>query len=191
MSHVSDRLDGFAELIRSRRTNLRVDPTLEVPTELVRRLCELASWAPNHRQTWPWRFALFTGDGRARLGSAIADEMARLGGYDEGKIAKNRTKYLRAPAVVAVASAAGPSATVTAENRDATAAAVQNLLLAAHAGGLAGFWSSCDPAVAGPVQSLAGFDPDTAVVGIIYLGWPIGDVPVPARPPVVVTAVTD
>ena len=27
--------------------------------QLVQRLCRLATWAPNHKKTWPWRFALF------------------------------------------------------------------------------------------------------------------------------------
>jgi nitroreductase len=93
-------LTRFEVLAASRRSNLHVDPDRTVPVELVERLCRLATWAPNHRRTWPWRFAAFTGDGRARLGAAIADEMARVGRYDEVKIAKNRTKYLRAPMVL-------------------------------------------------------------------------------------------
>ena len=46
-----------------------------VPRDLVDRLCELATWAPNHKRTWPMRFAVAEGDGRARLGEAIADAM--------------------------------------------------------------------------------------------------------------------
>jgi nitroreductase len=175
-------LTRFELLAASRRSNLRVDPNRAVPVELVERLCRLATWAPNHRRTWPWRFASFTGDGRARLGDAIADEMARLGGYDEVKIAKNRTKYLRAPVVLAVASADDAKSTVAGENRDAVSAAVQTLLLGATSAGLASYWSSCDVSVAASVRSLAGFEETAVVVGLVYLGWPIGEVPVPERP---------
>jgi malonate-semialdehyde dehydrogenase (acetylating)/methylmalonate-semialdehyde dehydrogenase len=40
---------------------------------VVEKLCDLAQWAPNHKRTWPWRFALVEGDGRARLGEVIAE----------------------------------------------------------------------------------------------------------------------
>ena len=43
--------------------------------EMVRDLCELAQWAPNHKRTWPWRFAFAEGEARARLGEVIADAM--------------------------------------------------------------------------------------------------------------------
>jgi nitroreductase len=181
-SPATDDLTAFEQLASSRRTSLRVDPDRAVPVELVQRLCRLATWAPNHRKTWPWRFALFLGDGRTTLGESIADEMVRIGGFDDGKIAKNRVKYLRAPAVLAVASAADANPGVTAENRDAVSASVQTLLLGATAAGLASFWSSCAPAVATPVRRLGGFDADDTVVALVYFGWPIGDVPVPERP---------
>ena len=43
-----------------------VDPDQPVPLELIEALCEVARSAPNHKRTWPWRFALFTGDGPRR-----------------------------------------------------------------------------------------------------------------------------
>jgi nitroreductase len=59
---VTQTFDEFADLVRSRRTHMLVDRDRDVPPELVGELCELATWAPNHKKTWPWRFALFTGD---------------------------------------------------------------------------------------------------------------------------------
>ena len=55
----SPRLDvpsAVDEVIRSRRTHLLMDPADEVPPELIERLIDLATWAPNHKRTWPWRF---------------------------------------------------------------------------------------------------------------------------------------
>ena len=133
---LNDReMGGFAELARSRRTSMVVDRELAVPRAIVEQLCELAQWAPNHKRTWPWRFAVAEGDGRARLGNTIADAM-ELHGDPSEKIAKARTKYLRTPSVLVVGSAAGDSDTRTEENRDAVAAGVQNILLAATAIGL-------------------------------------------------------
>ncbi|MEO5723881.1 MAG: nitroreductase family protein [Ilumatobacteraceae bacterium] len=160
-----------AAVIRRRRSNLVVDRERAVSHELVTELCDLAQWAPNHKRTWPWQFALFEGDARARLGESIADAMALLGD-SEPKILKTRTKYLRTPATLAVGSAPGDSPLRTAENRDATAAGLQNLLLAATAAGLATFWSSVATGANDVVVELCGFHPGTHIVGLVYLGWP-------------------
>ena len=49
--------------MRRRRTSLVLDPQRPVPDELVARLAELVTWAPNHKRTWPWQVAWVTGDG--------------------------------------------------------------------------------------------------------------------------------
>ncbi|MEP4652860.1 MAG: nitroreductase family protein, partial [Ilumatobacter sp.] len=71
-------IDALAKLIRSRRTSMLVDQARDVPVDVVEQLCELASWAPNHKKTWPWRFALFTGDARRRLGESMATDMVAV-----------------------------------------------------------------------------------------------------------------
>ncbi len=183
--------DELAELIRNRRTSMFVDQDREVPVALVEQLCELATWAPNHKRTWPWRFALFTGDGRGRLGETMAADMVRGEVGDGPKRAKTATKYLRTPATLVVGCAPHPNDMLNRENRDAVAAAIQNLMLGATALGLATFWST--PALTRPpgVLELCGFDADDRVVGIVYLGW-ADDVNcplAPARPPVTLTHV--
>ena len=158
-----------------------VDKERPVPHELVTELCELAQWAPNHKRTWPWRFALLEGDARARLGEAIADVMAALGD-PEPKVLKTRTKYLRTPALLVLGTIPGDSPLRTAENRDAGAAAMQNLLLAATAAGLASYWGSVAKGANDVVAELCGFEPGTHIVGMVYLGWPVDTV---GGPPIV------
>jgi nitroreductase len=186
-----NRFDDFSELVRSRRTSMIVDQGRDVPLETVEELCALASWAPNHKKTWPWRFAVFTGDGRARLGGTMADEMERLGFGDDTKRAKTRTKYLRTPVTLVVGCAAHENEMLHAENRDAVAAGIQNMLLGATALGLASFWST--PAITRPpaVLELCGFAPDDRLVGVVYLGWATQECPAPARPRLQVTHVTN
>lgn len=182
--------DRFAALARRRRTSMLVDRDREVPVEVVAELCGLATWAPNHKRTWPWRFALFTGDGRARLGETMADDMAAADFGDEAKRAKTRGKYLRTPATLVVGSAPHDDEMLHAENRDAVAAGVQNLLLGATALGLASFWSTPALPDAPGVLRLCGFDPHDRLVGIVYLGWAAQDCPAPERPPLPITHVT-
>ena len=129
-----------------------------MPPEVVEQLCELVTWAPNHKKTWPWRFALFTDDGRARLGDTMVADMVEADFGDEGKRLKTRTKYLRTPAVLVVGATPHDNSMLDLENRDAVAAGIQNLLLGATSIGLASFWST--PALTSPprVLELCGFD---------------------------------
>jgi nitroreductase len=176
-------LDDVAALIRSRRTSMQVDHERTVPHDLVAELCALAQWAPNHKRTWPWRFALLEGEARTRLGEAVASAMEAHGDPPH-KQAKARTKYVRTPAMLVVGAAPGDSPLRTAENRDAVAAGMQNLLLGATAAGVATFWSSCPKGANDVVAQLCGFESETHVVGLVYLGWAAGAVEEPARPPV-------
>lgn len=167
-------------LIASRRTCLRMDPDRPVDPTTIGELCRLATLAPNHHRTEPWRFAAFTGDGRRTLGDLLAGELAAAGEPPE-RVAKTRVKYLRAPAMVLVGSAAGPDPLTTDENRDAVAAAVQNLLLGATARGLASFWSSVAAPRSPALLELCGFEPGTVVIAAIYLGHPTATCPPPGR----------
>jgi nitroreductase len=179
---VTTSFTEFAELVRARRTHMLVDKEQAVPADLVDELCELATWAPNHKKTWPWRFAACTGDARLRLGEAFVGDMIDRDVGDDGKRAKTRTKYARTPTVLVVGCAPDDHPTFHDENRDAVAAGIQNLLLGATAVGLASFWSTA-PLIDSPrVLELCGFGSDDRIVGIIYLGWPVSTVVAPARP---------
>lgn len=172
----------FADLVRSRRTHMHVDQQRPVDPELIDDLCALATWAPNHKQTWPWRFAALTGVARARLGEAFAADMEARDFGDENKRAKTRTKYTRTPAVLVVAAAAHANPLFDVENQYAVAAGIQNLLLGATALGLASFWGSPPLADSPAALALCGFEPSDRIVGVIYLGWKAGTLAPPARP---------
>jgi nitroreductase len=55
--------------IKTRRSVKEYLPT-EIPREWIEELLDAAHWAPNHKLTHPWRFHVFTGEGRERLVSA-------------------------------------------------------------------------------------------------------------------------
>lgn len=181
--------DAVSHVIRGRRSNLRVDSQRPVSQELVDQLLELACWAPNHKRTHPWRFAVVTGAGRARLGEAAAAGLAILGLADPALLEKTRQKYLRAPVVIVVGSTANPVPYLHRENHDAVAAGVQNILLGATALGLASFWSTGAPAEVPEVKALMGLQPDDEIVAFIYLGWPLEAAPPAQRSAPVVTLI--
>jgi nitroreductase len=142
--------------ILTRRSVGRVLPD-PVPRRTVQVLLDAAVAAPNHHLTAPWRFVVLTGGAR----TAVHPRMER------------------APVVVACVLRPSSDDPVTArEDRDAVAAAVQNLLLAAHACGLGAIWRTGAAADDPIVRDALGLGPSEAVVAFVYLG-----VPDPAAPP--------
>lgn len=160
---------------------MKVDPARDVDDTVLDELFELASWAPCHKRTWPWRFCVVRGNSRLELGRSVAEAM-RLNGDEAHRIDKARTKYARTPVVVVVGSAPGDSPNRTDENRDATAAALQNFMLGASARGLATYWGSCPKGANDIVAEFCGFEPGTFVMSLTYVGWSIEDVVAPERP---------
>ncbi|NCY16065.1 MAG: nitroreductase [Actinobacteria bacterium] len=176
----------FAELAHRRRSNLRIDPDLTVDDELLDGLIAIAATAPNHHRTHPWRFRIITGEGRRGLGEALAEGLLADPVDDPdlltARVAKARSKYLRAPVMLVVASAAGADEIGTLENRDAVSAAIQTLLLAATEVGLASLWSTGEAARSTEVALFCDLDPTDTIVGLIYLGWPTAELDPVVRP---------
>lgn len=158
------------EAIRTRRTIGK--STGEIPRETIAELIETATTAPNHKLTQPWRFAVVTGSARERLGeiwareaTADADPKVRDAMFEgEAK------KPLRSPVLIVVAAHTDPNPVTAEEDIVATAAAVQNLLLAAHAKGLSGAWKTGKIVHSLGVKQFLGFDPSDRIIAVVYLG---------------------
>jgi nitroreductase len=157
--------------IRSRRSVGRVLPD-PIPRETVRQLLEAAIRAPNHHLTEPWRFVVLAGDARRAVGEAHARSVATARpGLPEAGLAKEAARLERAPVVVACVVRTSAEDAVTArEDRDAVAAAVQNLLLAAHARGLGAMWRTGTMVDEPEVHEALGLEPRDAIVAFVYLG---------------------
>ena len=171
------------EAIQSRHSqgHVRPDP---VPRELIEKLLHAAAQAPNHYRVRPWRFVVLTGEGRNKLGSVMAaSQQARHPEFPSEAFDKCRTLPLRAPVVIAVGVDKPSEAKVLEiENVAAAAAAVQNLLLAAHAMGLGAKWRTGEWARDPMVKEFLGFDPDQHLIGFIYIGYPAILTEAPTRP---------
>ncbi|XID94052.1 nitroreductase [Paenibacillaceae bacterium WGS1546] len=174
---------SFEEIVKGRRSigKVKKDP---VPRELVEKLIEAAIWAPNHHRTEPWRFIVMTGEGRKVLGNAYADVNADsyrdlVGEEREQRIEKELAKAYRSPVVIAVVCS--PSDDPRVEEREELAAvhaAVQNLLLSAHANGLGAVWRTGNPAYHPKMKIAFGLAEREQLVGLVFVGYP--DMPQPA-----------
>ena len=180
----------LSRIIRERRSSLLIDPEREVDGAIITELCDVVQWAPNHKRTWPAQLAVLQNNARVALGNTVADVMAAQN-EDARKVEKTRTKYLRAPVVIVVASSSGDSETRTRENTFAVAAGIQNMLLIAHQYGLACLWGSPADGTNDAIVDLCQFDSGSIVMGIVYVGWPTNNVPSVTRPPVRVRYLND
>jgi nitroreductase len=156
----------LSNLIRSRRTHKSFRPE-PVPAKTLDELLELARWAPNHHRTNPWRFRVVGPETLGRLKDAA--------GLTEAP------KLDRAPTLVVASAVLSGDVLQDEEDICATACAIYAVLLAAHERGLAGYWRT--PRV---LRTKAGRDavalPDgERFVGLIHLGTPRSDPPVPER----------
>jgi nitroreductase len=171
------------EAILTRHSISKVKPD-PLPREMIERLLHAAVQAPNHHQIRPWRFVVLTGKSRAALGEVMAQELKKKSPLvPEAGLEKERLKPLRAPVLIAggVDSAVDPRVPQI-ENICAVAAALENLLLAAHALGLGAMWRTGQAARDPEVKKLLGFEPDQLVLGFVYIGYPDMEVPMVERP---------
>ena len=165
------------EAIHSRRSIGRMTQE-EPPREVIEKLLDAAVQAPNHHVTLPWRFYVMTGEARNRFGEAVAESLRpKLADLDEEKregiLADERRKPLRSPVLIAVGVRHEPGATKTpVEDLQACSAAIQNLLLAAHAMGLAAVWRTGSGAYDASVKGHFGLEPEDEIAGFVYLGYP-------------------
>jgi nitroreductase len=144
--------------------------------------------APDHGRHRPWRFVVIAGAGREKLGDVLAEAYRRSCAErgrppDPAAMERERAKPMRAPAIIAVACAAGADEKVPRHERlAATAAAVQNLLLAAAALGYGAMWRTGTPARDSYVKTALGFADGDDIIGFVYLGTiPAGQNPSPDR----------
>jgi nitroreductase len=147
------------------------------PRAAIEQILDAAIQAPNHHLTEPWRFFVLSGDARIELGDAmVRARCAADPGADELPdlvLQKVREKPLRSPVIITVAVKPQPGAKIEEmEEICAGAAAVQNMLLAADALGLATMWRTGDACFSGEVKELLGLDDGDHVLGFVYLGYP-------------------
>jgi len=95
---------------------------------------------------------------------------ARMPNAEAIELKRERDKVFRAPTIVAVAAKITGEKIPAIEQQSATAAAAQNIVLAAHALGYGTMWKTGDPAYDDVVKRFLGLEPADVVVGFVYLG---------------------
>jgi nitroreductase len=179
-------MDMLAHL-KQRRTVRSFTPE-KIPQEVVDTIFEAGMWAPSHGNAQPWEFVIIGSDARARLRvllQAKVDELLAdpvLPPPKRKGLTSLRDDFGGAPLLVAVVSKPGTEPLEKVENPLSTAAAVQNMSLAAWDAGLGSVWLSLGAAP--PARAILGVPEGATVVAILAIGRPKELPPAPPRDPV-------
>jgi nitroreductase len=179
----------FNQLVRERRSVFpkQFDTSKKVPDSIVQQILVNATWAPNHGQTEPWFFKVFTGNGLQML----ADIQSRLykeeAGefFSEDKFQKLQQQPLLASHIISI----GMKRTLTKripeiEDIEAVACAVQNMYLSVAAYGLGGYWTTGGITYTEKAKYYFGLEAPDKLLGFFYIGHVAVPSPAAKRKPI-------
>lgn len=168
---------AFMTVARRRRSfgldKLSSEPVTREQIEFV---LETGRWAANHGNTEPWRFSVFSGQARTRLGDAFAEAYRQFTPNEAFKPLNQtaqRDKVWKAPVWIGLGvQFSGRLNIPDLEEIMAVACAAQNMMLAATGLGLASKWSSGLVNTHPSLAPLLGLKAPNRVLGFLYLGHP-------------------
>jgi len=171
------------ELIRSRRSVFpkQFVPGKPVDNDIIEQILINATWAPNHGQTEPWHFTVFSGEGLQKFASFQSELYKQTSGenFQQGNYEKLQQTPLLASHIIAL----GMKRTTTKripeiEDIEAVACAVQNIYLSVTAYGLGGYWTSGGVTYKAEAKEFFGLGEEDKLLGFFY----IAHVEVPSAP---------
>ena len=169
-SYETQELREFARVLRGRRTIGQFIQT-PVPKKLVLEALEVATWAPNHYLSEPWRFIL---PGKQTIGDIIdlnATIVAEKKSPEHGE--HKRRQWSEKPGWLIVTSPCNDDSVREREDYAACCTAVQNFMLYLWKAGVGTKWTSGAITRDQRFFDIIGIDPRTEfVVGMIWYGYP-------------------
>ena len=140
---------------------------------------------PDHGKLTPWRFIVFEGDGRARMGAILAETIAGERDISPERIEQERNRFMRAPIVIGVVSRVREQIPIPVWEQQLSAGAVcMTMVLAAHAMGFVANWITEWCAYNPQVLARIGLKPTERIAGYIYIGHPVEPLEDRPRPPI-------
>jgi nitroreductase len=138
----------------------------------IEQILTLASRVPDHGKLAPWRFIVYRGAERARIGKELlALRLAVEPALSAELIEVERNRFTRAPVVIAVVSTAAPHFKVPEWEQVMSAGAVcLNLSMAANAHGYVANWLTEWFAFDERAHPLLGIKSGEKVAGFIHIG---------------------
>lgn len=149
-------------------------------------LFQAALRAPDHAWLRPWRFLVIEGEGLQALGQVFAQAaLANTPDLDSPGIERIQALPQRAPLIIVAISCHQAHEKVPGIEQDLScAAAVSNMLVAAHAMGIGAVWRTGWLAYDETVRRGLGLVEHEQLIAFLYLGQPAGNIkPLPELAP--------
>jgi nitroreductase len=152
--------------------------------EEIATMLRAATRVPDHGRLAPWRFILYRGEARHRIGAMLAElAVKREGPLPEPRLEKERTRFSRAPLVIGVIHSPKDAPAIPQwEMFLSGAAAAMNLVLAANALGYGTNWITNWYSDDEEGRRILGLAPQEKVIGFVHIGTYDGDAPDRPRP---------
>jgi len=139
--------------------------------EQLHRILAAGVRVPDHGKLAPWRFIIFEGDGRTRMGALLAEVAAGAPDISPERLEQERARFLRAPTVVGVVSRLREQIPIPVWEQELSAGAVcMNIVTASHAMGFVANWITEWCAYHPKVLEKIGVRPTERIAGYIYIG---------------------
>ena len=163
------------DLLLSRRSGSAKSMKGPGPTpEQLHRILAAGVRVPDHGKLTPWRFILFEGEGRARMGDILAETIAGERDSSPERVEQERSRFMRAPVVIGVVSRAREQIPIPVWEQQLSAGAVcMSMVIAAHAFGFVANWITEWCAYHPKVLERIGLKPTERIAGFIYIGHPV------------------
>lgn len=173
-------IHSLTDLIKRRRSIFPSTFTDEkISQAQIETILENAQWAPNHKNTEPWRFKVFTGpalEGLAEFMSNRYTETISPEKYNENKKKRISKKILSSSHIIVLCVQRDPEERIPEwEELAALSCAVQNMYLSCTAMNLGCYWSS--PGMIIGNDSFPYLEEGERCYGLMYLGVPIPNLP--------------
>jgi nitroreductase len=153
--------------------------------EQLRRILAAGIRVPDHGKLAPWRFIVFEGEGRARMGEILAQCIAGERDISPERIEQERNRFMRAPVVIGVVSRVREQIPIPVWEQQLSSGAVcMTIVLAAHAMGFVANWITEWCAYHPQVLARVGLKPTERIAGFIYVGHAVEPLEERPRPPV-------
>ena len=145
-----------------------------IPEDVILELLENANWAPNHKQTEPWRFVVFSGDGLRQFAEFQAARYRETAGsrFRQDKYEKLGSTPLACSHIIAIIMRRSePGSIPEMEEIAAVSCAVENIYLSLSPYGLGGYWSTGGVTYDPGAREFFGLEGDDMLMGFFYLGY--------------------
>jgi nitroreductase len=168
-------VEEINHLIRNRRSVFpkQFEAGKKIDDTIVKEILENATWAPNHGQTEPWKFVVFTDKGLEKLASFQSELYKKEAGenFKEATYQNLLTNPLKASHIIAVCMKRDPNKKFPEqEEMAAVACAVQNIYLSVTAYGLGGYLTTGGVTYKQSAKEFFGLEEDDKLLGFFYLG---------------------